>query len=146
MTRRPMIVRMWSMITNPPAVSIADVLRRHLEAVGSDLDAEHEMYTEDAVLEFPQSGERFEGLANFRAWRDQYPDAVALVVRRIRGGGDVWVAECTISYDGGPWKPAVSIHELRGGKIVHEAIYTTEPWPAPEWRARWRSATPPFGA
>ena len=134
------------MTMNPPAVSIADVLRRHLEAVGSDLDGEHEMYTEDAVLEFPQSGERFEGLANFRAWRDQYPDAVALVVRRIRGGGDVWVAECTISYDGGPWKPAVSIHELRGGKIVHEAIYTTEPWPAPEWRARWRSATPPFGA
>jgi len=133
------------MTTSPAAADIADLLRRHLEAVGDDLDAEHEMYTEDAVLEFPQSGERFEGLASFRAWRDQYPDAVALQVLRIRGGGDVWVVECTISYEGGPWKPAVSIHELRDGLIVHETIYTTEPWPAPEWRAQWRSATGPFG-
>jgi ketosteroid isomerase-like protein len=132
-------------MTTSPAASVADVLRRHLEAVGDDLDAEHEMYTDDAVLEFPQSGERFEGLASFRAWRDQYPDAVALQVLRIRGGGDLWVAECAISYERGPWKPAVSIHELRDGLIVHEAIYTMEPWPAPEWRSEWRAATGPFG-
>jgi hypothetical protein len=129
----------------PVADPIADVLRRHLEAVGDDLDAEHAMYSEDAVLEFPQSGERFEGLATFRAWRDQYPDAVALKVLRIRGGGDLWVAECAISYEGGPWKPAVSVHELRDGLIVHETIYTMEPWPAPEWRAKWRAETGPFG-
>jgi hypothetical protein len=133
------------MTTTPAAEPVADVLRRHLEAVGEDLDVEHEMYTEDAVLEFPQSGERFDGLASFRAWRDQYPGPVALEVLRIRGGGDVWVAECRISYDGGPWKPAVSIHELRDGQIVHEAIYTMEPWPAPEWRAQWRAETGPFG-
>jgi hypothetical protein len=132
------------MTTIPPSASVADLLRRHLEAVGDDLDVEHEMYTDDAVLEFPQSGERFVGLASFRAWRDQYPDAVALRVLRIRGGGDLWVVECTISYEGGPWKPAVSIHELRDGLIVHEAIYTMEPWAAPEWRAQWRADVGPF--
>lgn len=41
------------------------------DAVGS-----HALYHDDAVLEFPQSGERFEGLNNFREWRTQYPGTV----------------------------------------------------------------------
>ena len=115
-------------------------LVRHIEHTGIDGDVVHELYADDAVVEFPQSGERFEGLATFRAWRDQYPDPVALEVRRVAGSGDVWVVESSLSYDGGPWKPAVSVHEFRDGKIVLERIYSTEPWPAPEWRARWRTA------
>ena len=35
----------------------------------SDPDVSHEMYDDDAVLEFPQSGERFVGVGNFREWR-----------------------------------------------------------------------------
>jgi ketosteroid isomerase-like protein len=116
-------------------------LVRHVELAGVDQDAAHELYADDAVLEFPQSGERFDGLANFRAWRDQYPDPVALEVRRVTGTADVWVVEAAISYDGAPWKPAVSIYEFRDGKIVSERIYTTEPWPAPAWRAQWRTTT-----
>ena len=46
--------------------SRADEVRRHLEVVGVDVDAEHEIYHPDAVLEFPQSRERFEGLETFR--------------------------------------------------------------------------------
>jgi len=114
-------------------------LRRVLEHTGVDGDISHELYAPDAVLEFPQSGERFEGLANFREWRDLYPDAVQVEVRRISGGGDHWVAECGLSYDGGPWKPAVTIIELADGRIVHERIYSMDTWPAPEWRARWRA-------
>jgi hypothetical protein len=115
-------------------------LLRALQHTGVDADISHELYADDAVLEFPQSGERFEGLRNFREWRDLYPDPVRLEVRRLTGSGDLWVAECAISYDGGPWKPAVSILELADGKVVHERIYSMEPWPAPEWRARWRAA------
>jgi hypothetical protein len=126
------------------ATSVDDDLRaallRQLQHTGIDGDISHELYAEDAVLEFPQSGERFEGLRNFREWRDVYPDQVRLEVRRLTGGGDLWVAECAISYDGGPWKPAVSILELADGKVVHERIYSMESWPAPEWRARWRAA------
>jgi hypothetical protein len=48
-------------------------LRRHWEYSGRDEDISHEIYHEDAVLEFPQSGERFEGVTNFREWRRQYP-------------------------------------------------------------------------
>lgn len=115
-------------------------LARLLDPVG-DGDV-HELYHDDAVLEFPQSGERFEGLDNFREWRDQYPADVAFRTRRITGSGDVWVGECSVSYDGGPWLPGVSIHEFRGDRIARERIYVTEPWDPPEWRAPWRSSTP----
>ena len=101
----------------------------------------HHLYHDDAVLEFPQSGERFEGLVNFREWRDQYPAQVTVWIRRITGSGDVWVGELSASYDGGPEMLGISVHEFRGDRIAHERIYVTEPWAAPDWRAPWRSAT-----
>jgi hypothetical protein len=115
-------------------------IRRYWEYTGSDQDISHEIYHDDAVLEFPQSGERFEGLANFKEWRSQYPAGVALEMRNLRGRGDLWVVEGAISYDGGPWQPAVNILDFRGDKVARETIYVTEPWDAPEWRARWRAA------
>jgi ketosteroid isomerase-like protein len=127
-------------MTTSPAPSVADALRRHLEAVGDDLDAEHEMYTEDAVLEFPQSGERFEGLANFKEWREQYPAEVRFDIRRISGSGTFWVRELTISYDGGTPMFGVAVLEFEGDHVATERIYVTEPWEPPAWRAPWRSA------
>jgi hypothetical protein len=115
-------------------------LQRYWEYTGRDHEITHEMYHDDAVLEFPQSGERFEGVANFKEWRSMYPAGVVLEMRDLRGQGDLWVAEGAISYDGGPWQPAVNILEFRGDKVARETIYITEPWDAPEWRARWRAA------
>jgi hypothetical protein len=89
---------------------------------------------------FPQSGERFEGVANFREWRNEYPASVTLEVRDLRGEGDLWVVEGSISYDSGPGQPAVNILEFRGDKVARETIYVTEPWEAPQWRAKWRAA------
>jgi hypothetical protein len=43
------------------AATVRAMLERHFEHASSDPDAAHEMYDEDAVLEFPQSGERFVG-------------------------------------------------------------------------------------
>lgn len=100
----------------------------------------HEMYADDAVLEFPQSGERFEGVENFREWRAGYPANVDFELRRIRGGGDAWTIEVGVRYDGGPWNFGVSVHEFRDDKIVLETIYYAEPFEAPEWRAKWRAA------
>ena len=96
---------------------------------------------DDAVLEFPQPGERFEGVANFHEWRSQYPAAVDFQVRRISGCGDVWVRELSVRYDGGPWMLGVAVLEFCDDRIARERIYVTEPWPAPQWRAPWRSAT-----
>jgi hypothetical protein len=115
-------------------------IRRYWEDTVSDHEAAHEIYHDDAILEFPQSGERFEGVANFKEWRGQYPAEVALEMRNLRGQEDLWVIEGAISYDGGPWQRAVNILEFRGDKVARETIYVTEPWDAPEWRAPWRAA------
>ena len=107
---------------------------------GVDTATAHELYHDDAVLEFPQSGERFEGVENFREWRGRYPSDVRFEVDELRGSGELWVLELRASYDGGPWQHGVSVHEFRGDRVARETIYVTEPWDAPEWRARWRAA------
>jgi hypothetical protein len=96
------------------------------------------MYHGDAILEFPQSGERFVGVANFREWRSAYPAATSPESIRIRGAGDVWVAELTISCDGGPPRYGVTILELQDDRVMRETIYVDEGWEAPEWRSQWR--------
>jgi hypothetical protein len=116
-------------------------LVRHWEHSGRDEDIAHEIYAEDAVLEFPQSGERFEGVANFREWRRNYPASLRFKIRRMTGRADLWVSENSISYDNGPWMLTVNILEFRGDKVAHERIYIMEPWPAAEWRVPWRAAT-----
>jgi hypothetical protein len=121
-------------------MSLLAALRRHWEYEATDQDISHEIYHDDAVLEFPQSQERFEGKANFLTWRKQYPAALEFKIRRIRGRGDFWVAENSIRYDNGPWNYSCSILEFRGDKIIRETIYITEGWDAPSWRAPWRAA------
>ena len=106
----------------------------------------HEIYHRDAVLEFPQSGERFDGVENFEPWRAEYPaEQVDFDVRRVRGGDDVWVVELHVRYDGGPVHPGVQILEFRGDKVARETIYVTDAWEAPEWRSRWRAEPPTLG-
>jgi len=120
------------------AATVRVLLEQHF--AGGDPDLSHAMYHDDAVLEFPQSGERFVGVENLREWRSNYPARTAVEFREIRGRGDLWVAEISIRYDGSPWNFGVSILEFRGQKIAGESIYVTEGWEPPEWRARWRSA------
>jgi hypothetical protein len=117
-------------------------IERSIERLlAGDSAGSHAIYHDDAVLEFPQSGERFEGLANFKEWREQYPADVEFHVRRISGSGDVWVRELSVSYDGGTPMLGIAVIEFRGDRVARERIYVTEPWDAPAWRAPWRSAT-----
>jgi hypothetical protein len=116
------------------------MLEQNLEHSRSDPELAHSIYHEDAVLEFPQSGERFEGVENFQAWRSNYPADTTFEFREIRGRDDLWVVELSVTYDGGPRSFGVSIHELRGDKIARETIYVADGWEPPAWRAQWRSA------
>lgn len=109
-------------------------------SAAGDSDGAHELYHPDAILEFPQSGERFEGVPNFLQWRKAYPATVGLEIRRVRGGGDVWTAEVAVRYDEGRWNYGVSILAFRGDKVARETIYYGEAFPAPDWRAQWRAA------
>jgi hypothetical protein len=117
--------------------TVKGMLEQHF---AGDPDRSHEMYQPDAVLEFPQSGERFVGLENLREWRNSYPASTKVEFREIRGRADLWIVELSISYDDGPWNFGVSILEMRDDKIARESIYLAEGWEAPEWRAQWRSA------
>ena len=121
------------------AARVRELLEQHFESSASDPGRAHEMYHPDAVLEFPQSGERFVGVENMREWRSEYPVPTAPEIHEVRGGGDIWVSQLTISYGGAPVQYGVSIWEFRGEKIARETIYVSEGWEAPEWRAQWRS-------
>src|SRR4029434_6063321 len=103
-------------------IRILAALRRHWEYEATDKEISHEIYHDDAVLEFPQSQERFEGKANFIAWRRIYPAAVECSIRRIRGEGDFWVAEVRIRYNGGPWNYGLTLLEFKGDKVARETI------------------------
>jgi hypothetical protein len=118
--------------------TVRAMLEQHFTS--SDPEVSHEMYHDDAVLEFPQSGERFVGVENLREWRSNYPDSVTAELREVRGREDFWVAEVSARYDQGPANFGVSILEFRGDKIARESIYVSEGWEPPEWRAQWRSA------
>ena len=112
-------------------------LDRHWEtAADRDQTAAHEIYHEDCVVEWPQSGERIRGKANLQALRTAYPAQLEFSVRRILGGGDLWISEYSISYDGDP-KHVVSIMEFRDGLVARETHYFADPLEPPEWRAQW---------
>jgi ketosteroid isomerase-like protein len=119
-------------------------LRHYLDhSAAREEDVAHEIYHPDAVLEFPQSGERFEGVENFLPWRAEYPATqIDFDVRRVRGSDDVWVVELRVRYDGGPVNYGVEILEFRGDKVARETIYVMDGWEAPDWRSRWWAEPP----
>lgn len=126
--------------------AIRDGLLRHWRFEGIDYDKSHEIYHEDAVLEFPQSGERFVGKESFLSWRRKYPAKLDFRIRRISHDGNLWVTENLISYDGSPWSFTVNILEFRGDKIAHERLYVMEGFEAAPWRAEWAETFDPLEA
>jgi hypothetical protein len=98
-----------------------------------DSAAEHTIYAADAILDYPQSGERFCGRTTIAAQRGGHPADRHFTVR-ISGTGDIWVSECVISYDGVP-SHSVSIMQFSGGLVAHETQYFADPFDPPQWRA-----------
>jgi hypothetical protein len=108
------------------------LLERHWVASDAgDLAAEHAIYDRDAILDYPQSGERIRGRDTIAQTRRVQPNRKRFTLRRIVGGGDLWVSEVTLSYDGVP-SHMVSIMEFRDDRVVHETQYFATPFePAP---------------
>jgi SnoaL-like domain len=112
-------------------------LQRHWAASdANDFATEHQIYRADAVLEYPQSGERIRGRSNIQASRVAQPNAKRFTVRRISGGGDLWISELVLKYDEEPFY-VVSIMEFEGGEIVRETQYFGEPFAPGPSRAQW---------
>jgi len=112
--------------------SLRLALERHWqESDAGDFEAEHDIYREDAVLDYPQSGERIIGRHKIQESRFVQPNKKRFTVRRMTGSGDLWVSEFTLSYDDVP-SYTVSIMEFRDGKVAHETQYFASPFePSP---------------
>jgi hypothetical protein len=102
----------------------------------NDFETEHRIYHEDAVLEYPQSGERTRGRSNIQNQRTGQPSNKRFSIRRIIGSGDLWVTEFILTYDDKP-SYTVSIMEFKGDKVARETQYFADPFPAPAFRAQW---------
>src|SRR6202142_349576 len=102
----------------------------------NDFETEHLIYQEDAVLEYPQSGELTRGRKNIQGQRAGQPSNKRFSIRRIIGSGELWVTEFILTYDGKP-SYTVSIMEFRGDKVSRETQYFADPFVAPASRAQW---------
>jgi len=107
----------------------------------NDFVTEHLIYREDAVLDYPQSGERTRGRNNIQGQRASQPSHKRFTVQRIIDGGDLWVTELILTYDGKPTY-TVSIMEFTGEKVARETQYFADPFVAPTFRAKWVERMP----
>ena len=104
-----------------------------------DIAVMDEVFSDTAVMEWPASKERVVGAENRRAVYTRTPVLPRVSMRRIFGGGDLWIAEATMTYDGHPYAAAL-IFEFQDGNIVKQTGYWSEPSQAPAWRAAWVEA------
>src|ERR1700677_2910991 len=116
---------------------IRAALEQHWAAANAnDFETEHLIYHEDAVLDYPQSGERTRGRSNIQGQRASQPNKKRFTVRRIIGGDDLWVTELILTYDNKPTY-TVSIMEFRDDKVARETQYFADPLVPPPFRAQW---------
>ena len=103
-------------------------------------EEEYEVRHQDYVMEMPQSGERFRGRENMRAFQrarnyhSTPPQSLRLSRVLVKEG--LWVVEGVIDYDDGRVLDVV-VSELKDGKMWRDRWYFAEPFEAPEWRSRW---------
>jgi SnoaL-like domain len=117
--------------------NIRAALERHWAASdANDFNAEHDIYRQDAVLEYPQSGERIRGRDRIQASRTAQPNYKRFSVRRIIGAANLWVTEFILTYDGQP-SYTVSIMEFEDELVVRETQYFGDPFAPGPSRAQW---------
>jgi hypothetical protein len=114
----------------------AALLRHWAASDDNDFATEHQIYRADAVLDYPQSGERIRSRANIQASRKAQPNRKHFTVRRMLGGDDLWVSELVMTYDAQPYY-VVSIMEFEGDEVVHETQYFSDPFEPGPSRAQW---------
>jgi hypothetical protein len=118
---------------------IRTALKQHWAASASgDQDMEHEIYADDAICDYPQSGERILGRRNLQALRSHHPGKPSgFEISRLFGSGELWITEYTIAYLGTSSLYTVSMMEFKNNKVVHETQYFADPFDPPAWRAQW---------
>jgi hypothetical protein len=118
--------------------TIREALNAHWQAsAAGNADAEHDIYDDAAICDYPQSGERILGRANLQALRSHHPGHPSgFKVKRILGKGELWITEYAITYEERT-SYTVSIMEFHNNKVVHETQYFADSFEAPAWRRQW---------
>jgi ketosteroid isomerase-like protein len=113
------------------------------KAIGAgDWDTAASLMHDDFVQEWPQSHERIVGRENALAINRQFPGGTPkMVFRPSVSAGDLVVLQIELTYGDGSVYLAVSIVEIRDGKVARETDYFSQPFPAPQWRAQWVERT-----
>jgi len=104
----------------------------------NDFKAAGEFLHDDYVLEWPQSGERICGRANFVAINDHYPahGRWEFTIHRIIAEGDEAVSDVGVT-DSAITGRVITFSTVRGGKIVHQTEFWPDPFEPAAWRAEW---------
>jgi limonene-1,2-epoxide hydrolase len=104
----------------------------------NDFRAAAGLLHDEYVLEWPQSGERIRGRANFAAVNEHYPAAGRwnFIVHRLIAEGDEVVTEVSVT-DGKIKGRAITFSTVQGGKILKQIEYWPDPFEAAVWRAPW---------
>jgi ketosteroid isomerase-like protein len=114
-----------------------DVVNRLIACLNDRrIEVMDELFHDDAVMHWPQSGEIVRGAENRRGIYSAFPQLPTITPRRLLSAGNLVIAEALLDY-GGPQYETVFIFEFRDGKITRETAYWSEAFPAPEWRDRW---------
>jgi ketosteroid isomerase-like protein len=117
---------------------IHEALNKHWQAsAAGDANAEHNIYADDAICDYPQSGGTNSRAKQFAGFAESSSRQAGGFQRQANSRkGDFWITEYTITYQGRP-AYTVSIMEFRNGKVVHETQYFGDPFEAPAWRSQW---------
>jgi hypothetical protein len=106
-----------------------------------NVDVMNEVFADDSIMTYPQSGERIIGGANRQAVYHSFPSLPSIKPYRMLAGGDLVTAEAVLDYGGDEYQ-VVFIFEFRDGKIAKETAYWSKPFPAADWRAQWVERDP----
>jgi ketosteroid isomerase-like protein len=95
-----------------------------------------EVFTDDSVMAYPQSGEIMRGKANRRAVYAAGHGLPTIKPYRTIASGSIVVVEADLDYGDDQFQ-TVFVFECRDGKIAVETAYWAKPFPAAAWRAPW---------
>lgn len=104
----------------------------------NDFYAAAELFHDEFILEWPQSGERIRERENFAALNTAFPaeGKWRFTINQIIAEGEVVVTDVTVS-DGKRTDRAITFSTIKDGKIWKQVEFWPEPFDAPEWRRQW---------
>jgi ketosteroid isomerase-like protein len=124
---------------------------------GHQWDRLSEVFHEDAVLEYPQSGEVFRGVRNIRGQFENYPGlepgtshleevvgdttyaiTATYTVIAVEGSGRYATAVIRVRYPDGSWWWVLNLNEVRDGRVIRSRSYFAPDFEPPDWRAPFR--------